>query len=689
MQLSDPVTNLAGVGPKLAQMLNKCHIYTIQDLLFHLPYRYQDRTRLTPIRDLREHNWAVVEGTIIRQEQQHKKRRQLVCFIQDQSHLMRLRFFHYYQDLCQTLSEGTYLRAFGEVRWINNHFEMVHPEFQVIAPNQQLELDEHLTPIYSVTQGLSQYKIRRLIEAALQLTKISQLELLPNNLLAKENLPNLYDSLFFLHHPPPQTSVETLENNQHPCQIRLAIEELLGHHLAFKRLRDQQQDKSSVPLTANHDLKEKFLQQLPYKPTQAQQRVLRDIEQDLAQTFPTYRLVQGDVGSGKTLVAALSCLPCLNQGGQVAVMAPTELLAEQLYNNLNTWLSSLNFKTTLLLGKHTTKQKKAILEELQTDTPLVIVGTHALFQQNVVFSKLRLVIIDEQHRFGVKQRLAIQEKGVIGNQWPHQILMTATPIPRTLAMAQYASLDISIIDELPPGRTPIQTAVIDGFKRDLIVERLLHAFAEKKQAYWVCTLIEESEKLQCQAAEDTHAQLSTLLAPYKIGLVHGRMKAKDKLAAMQAFLNRELDCLVATTVIEVGVDVPNASLMIIENAERLGLSQLHQLRGRVGRGNQQSHCILLYQTPLSDQSQKRLSIMRSTTDGFIIAEEDLNLRGSGEIIGTKQTGLIQMKVANFKTHQHLLNKIPLLTQAMHQQCPDNIPALIERWLADGERYIGS
>lgn len=694
MQLSDPILKMTGVGPKLADLLKKCHIETVQDLLFHLPYRYQDRTRVTAIRDLRDHDWAVIEGTIIRHEIRPGKRKQLICYVQDLSHIMRMRFFHFYSDLKETLAVGQTIRLFGEVRWISNHFEVVHPEFEIFNHSHQPTLEETLTPIYSTTQGVSQKKLRQLIDSALHYTDEAQLEIVPQSLIqtieGELNVAaSLQDSLHFLHHPPPSAAIDLLDAGQHPCQLRLALEELLSHHLSFKRLREATYKDKAIPLAEATQLTTTFLDNLPFEPTNAQKRVLREIHRDLNKPHPMYRLVQGDVGSGKTLVAALSCLPCIEHGGQIALMAPTELLAEQLHRNFSNWFEPLGIPVKLLLGKQTAKQKREVLQTLAEPTTLIAVGTHALFQQDVIFANLQYIIIDEQHRFGVKQRLALQEKGMQAQTKPHQLIMTATPIPRTLAMTQYASLDVSIIDELPPGRTPIQTAVIDGQKRDLVIERLKHAFSENKQAYWVCTLVEESEKLQCQAAEAAHALLSEQLADYKIGLVHGRMKAKDKLQTMQAFLAHELDLLVATTVIEVGVDVPNASLMIIENAERLGLSQLHQLRGRVGRGSQQSHCLLLYQTPLSQQSQARLQTIRQSTDGFTIAEEDLKLRGSGEIIGTKQTGLRQMRVANFHQHHLLLAKVPKLSKTFSKQCPDKVTPLITRWLADGEKYVAS
>lgn len=689
MQLSDPTTALPGVGPALAALLSKCGIRTIQDLLFHLPYRYQDRTRVTPIRDLRDHEWAVVEGIIIRQEEKFARRRQLLCYLQDQTHLLRLRFFHYSPGFKQSLQEHHQIRVFGEARFISGQFEMVHPEFNVVAEGTEPSMEEYLTPIYTTTQKLSQKKLRQLVQQALALLDKEDVELLPESYLNQESLPSLKQSLHFLHAPPPDAPIQLIEEGLHPCQQRLALEELLSHHLSFKRIRLQLHQKQAEPLPLAASLKERFLQQLPFELTHAQQRVVTEIEHDLAKAHPMYRLIQGDVGSGKTLVAALASLPCLNAKGQVAVMAPTELLAEQLHRNFQHWFAPLGYEVGLLLGKQTKKQRELLLEKIAANETAIVVGTHALFQQSILFKQLQLIIIDEQHRFGVKQRLALQEKGHTDGQWPHQLVMTATPIPRTLAMAQYATLDVSIIDELPPGRTPIQTAVLDQNKRVLLIERLAQAFKQNKQAYWVCTLIEESEVLQCQAAEETKQQLEVALPHVRIGLVHGRMKAKEKHAMMAAFLAHELDLLVATTVIEVGVDVPNATLMIIENAERLGLAQLHQLRGRVGRGSEQSHCLLLYQPPLSNQSRQRLHAIRASTDGFVIAEEDLKLRGAGEIIGTKQTGLIQMKIANIKQHHHLLAKVPLLAKVLAQNTPTQIPLLINRWLGDGERYVQS
>ncbi len=691
MILDKPVTTLPGVGEKLAAILAKCQIHSVSDLLFHLPYRYQDRTRITPICDLRDHDYAVIEGTVIESQVTNGAKKQLLVTIADKSELIQIRYFHFYPKLKASLAVGKSIRAFGEVRLRGNMPMMAHPELQCISDKFIEPINETLTPIYSSTKGLSQQKLRKLTELALALLnrESADFELLPPSLLSKLNYPSLVNSLEFLHHPPPDAPVPLILDNQHPCQLRLAFEELLSHRLSFLELRQKLKQKKSFALTKKAKLKKALLDHLPFKPTNAQARVVEEIEKDLQLTSPMYRLVQGDVGSGKTLVAALASLFVIENQKQVALMAPTELLAEQHLANFQKWFDLLGLKLVLLLGKQTKKERKLALSQLLSGEAQMAIGTHALFQDDVAFHSLGLVIIDEQHRFGVKQRLKLQEKGQLEDHWPHQLIMTATPIPRTLAMTQYASLDMSVIDELPPGRTPIQTVVLDNVKRPQVIERLRHAFHDKKQAYWVCTLIEESETLQCQTAEETQALLLEELAPYKVGLVHGRMKGKEKTAMMQAFLHHELDLLVATTVIEVGVDVPNASLMIIENAERLGLSQLHQLRGRVGRGSEKSHCVLLYQSPLSQVAKKRLKIMRETNDGFVIANEDFKLRGSGEIIGTKQSGSVPMRIAELHNHQTVLNKVNDASDYLHQHHAELIQPLIKRWLGDKQKYSES
>lgn len=689
MLLEQPTTCLPGVGPKLAALLTKCGIHSVQDLLFHLPFRYQDRTRLTPITDLRDQDWAVIQGTIINQHSHRSRRPQLICTLQDQSHYLTLRFFHFNTSLKQAFAVGTSLRAFGEVRFKKGQFEMVHPECHVINADQPVGMDETLTPIYSVTQGLSQGRLRQLTQYALERLKTSpSIEILPTALVEAIDLPPIKDCLEYLHHPPPDANLTLIEEGQHPAQLRLAFEELLAHHVSMMRLRQNLKAYKSRPLHQDPALKSRLIGSLPFSLTEGQSRVVKEIERDLSLNTPMYRLLQGDVGAGKTLVAALSCLPAIAASTQIALMAPTELLARQHHDTFERLLSPLGISVALLTGKQTTKTKRAIQTKIADGDIQVVIGTHALFQKALQFKELSFIIIDEQHRFGVKQRAELQTKGKKGDILPHQLVMTATPIPRTLAMTQYAHLSLSVIDTLPPGRTPIQTTVLANDKRGLLIDRLSRAFKEQKQAYWVCTLIEESETLECQNAEDTAELLRSELNGFRIGLVHGRMKADDKNNVMAAFANHELDLLVATTVIEVGVDVPNASLMIIENAERFGLAQLHQLRGRVGRGNTQSHCLLLYQAPLSQEAQKRLSLIRESTDGFYIAEEDLKLRGGGEVIGTKQTGLMHLKIAHLQKHQSLINQLPQAIKHLSNQA-DIETKLIARWLGDKEKFVTS
>jgi ATP-dependent DNA helicase RecG len=688
--MHQPCTILPGVGPQLASKLAKRGINSIQDLLFHLPYKYQDRTRITAICDLRTSDWAVIEGEITKSEVTFGKRRSLQCYVQDMSGFIKIRLFHFSKSQQEKLSSGTKIRLFGEAREFNGLIEMVHPEYKIIQEGKQLDVEETLTPIYPAIQGLSQTRIRQLANAALNLFNQNKdnIELFPNNLLQKFNFPRISDAINFLHNPPPDAPTPTILEGNHPAQKRLALEELLSHYLSLRQARAKIKRIKAPACTNDEGKISSLLANLDFKLTNAQQRVIDEILTDLAQNSPMQRLVQGDVGSGKTIVAAIAALKAIECGYQVALMAPTEILAEQHTTNFNDWFAPLGINCVSILGKHGVKTKRETKAQLEQHQAQLAIGTHALFQDDVQFAKLGLVIIDEQHRFGVHQRLSLSQKAVQG-QSPHQLIMTATPIPRTLAMTNYADLDTSIIDELPPGRTPIKTAVIGNNKRDEVITRLAHAIAENKQAYWVCTLIEESEKLQCMAAEKTAEILTAQLPKARIGLVHGRMKAKEKDSIMLKFKNGEIDLLVATTVIEVGVNVPNASLMIIENPERLGLSQLHQLRGRVGRGNQQSHCVLLYQHPVSRIASERLKVMRDTTDGFIIAEKDLEIRGAGEILGTKQTGSMQFKIADLERDKTLFEQIPQIAKELKQTAADVIPALIQRWLGDKQQYIQS
>ncbi|MBU1308202.1 MAG: ATP-dependent DNA helicase RecG, partial [Gammaproteobacteria bacterium] len=633
------VTTIKGVGSKVTEKLHKLAITSIQDILFHLPLRYEDRTRIYAIADLMPLMHGTVLGEVVSSDIQLGKRRSWLVKIKDGSGYLTLRFFHFSAAQKNAISPGVLLRCFGEAKRGPRGLEMLHPEYRLHNDELLTEVSETLTPIYPTTEGLRQATWRNLTDAALQYLQRSQ----PDEYLAGSLTQNwsLSEALHYIHRPPPDASLQLLELGKHPAQQRLIIEELVAQQLSMYKLRSQSQQQQAIALRIDNSLQQRFLAALPFSPTKAQQRVTDEIRHDLMQSLPMLRLVQGDVGSGKTLVAALAALTAIGNGFQVALMAPTELLAEQHAANFARWFTPLDISVAWLGGKTKGKARQAALAAIADGSAQMVVGTHALFQQQVEFNALTLIIIDEQHRFGVHQRLALREKGGIEGKYPHQLVMTATPIPRTLAMTAYADLDTSIIDELPPGRTPVTTVAIPDTRRDDIIERVRSAVkSEQRQAYWVCTLIEESETLQNQAAEDTLVMLQQALPDLRIGLVHGRLKAAEKHAVMQQFSAAELDLLVATTVIEVGVDVPNASLMIIENPERLGLAQLHQLRGRVGRGSTASHCVLLYHAPLSKTAQARLGVLRDSNDGFVIAQRDLEIRGPGELLGTRQTGVL-------------------------------------------------
>ncbi|SIQ45955.1 ATP-dependent DNA helicase RecG [Marinobacterium stanieri] len=681
-----PVTELKGVGTALALKLERLGIHTVQDLLLHLPLRYQDRTRVVPIGSLRPGDEVMIEASVRAADILQGRRRSLMCRVQDGSGTLSLRFFHFRAAQKNSFQPGARLLCFGEARPGPGGLEMVHPEYKLLKGEEPAVMSEELTPVYPLTEGLTQGRIRSLITLALEWMKTEGFQdLLPKTLLEQWLMPSLPDSLLYLHHPPVDVDQELLLEGKHPAQRRLAMEELLAHHLSLQKARQRVQQQGAPALKASGEFSRPFLQQLPFELTAAQLRVAREVARDLQQPLPMLRLVQGDVGSGKTVVAALAALQAVENGLQAAVMAPTEILAEQHHINFTQWLEPLGIKVAWLAGKVKGKAREAQLEAIRTGEAPVVVGTHALFQDEVVFADLGVVVIDEQHRFGVHQRLSLKEKGRNGERSPHQLIMTATPIPRTLTMSAYADLDCSIIDELPPGRTPVQTVVIADSRRDQVVERVRQACAEGRQAYWVCTLIEESEALQCEAAEVTAERLKELLPQLRIGLVHGRMKPAEKADIMARFKAAELDLLVATTVIEVGVDVPNASLMIIENPERLGLAQLHQLRGRVGRGSVESYCVLMYHAPLSKQGRERLGVMRETTDGFRIAEKDLELRGPGEVLGTRQTGMMQFRIADLQRDADLLPRIHQVAADLGTQSALN-EALIRRWLGTGDVY---
>lgn len=678
------VTALKGVGKQLAEKLARLQLRTIEDVLFHLPLRYIDRTRITPIAALQPMVNAVIEGEIRGSDIVYGRRRSLVCRLQDTTGLITLRFFHFSAAQKQQLVAGARLRCYGESRRGASGLEFYHPEYEFVSESQAQPLNSHLTPVYPATEGVTQQRLRALSQQALGLMSQHTVQDL---MAAIPSLPplELKTALSYLHHPPKDAPLHQLMEGIHPYQQRLAFEELLAHHLSMLRVRQKLQSVPARPLPEPIQLLKTFKDSLGFHLTAAQQKVAREVAVDLSRSLPMLRLVQGDVGSGKTVIAALAALQAAGNGLQAAIMAPTEILAEQHRQNFSQWLKPLGIQLAWLSGRQKASERRAQLEAIATGEAQIVIGTHALFQDEVVFAELGLTIIDEQHRFGVHQRLSLREKSVDSLR-SHQLIMTATPIPRTLAMSVYADLDCSVIDELPPGRTPVQTVVISNQRRQQVIDRVRVACEQGRQVYWVCTLIEESEVLEAQAAEATAATLQQALPEIRVGLVHGRMKAADKEQQMEAFKSGKLQLLVATTVIEVGVDVPNASLMIIENPERLGLAQLHQLRGRVGRGQVESHCVLLYGSPLSRLARERLNAMRETADGFLIAEKDLQLRGPGEVLGTRQTGDIQFRIAQLSRDCGLLPKVKEVALELAEQNPRLVEQLIARWLGKNQQY---
>lgn len=680
------VTALKGVGEAMAEKLAKVGLENLQDVLFHLPLRYQDRTRVVPIGALRPGQDAVIEGVVSGADVSMGKRRSLLVRLGDGSGSLSLRFYHFSNAQKEALKRGTHVRCYGEARPGASGLEIYHPEYRVLTGEQDIPVEQNLTPIYPTTEGLTQQRLRQLSQQALDLLGPRSLpDWLPLELAREHQLAPLDEAIRYLHRPPPDADLEELAVGHHWAQHRLAFEELLTHQLSQQRLRESLRAQRAPALPMARDLPVHYLDNLGFAPTGAQRRVGAEIAYDLSQPEPMLRLVQGDVGAGKTVVAALAALQALEAGYQVALMAPTEILAEQHFITFQRWLEPLGIEVAWLAGKLKGKARVGALERIAGGAPMVV-GTHALFQAEVQFARLALVIIDEQHRFGVQQRLALRQKGVGGTMCPHQLIMTATPIPRTLAMSAYADLDTSVLDELPPGRTPVNTVLVADSRRPEVVERVRAACAEGRQAYWVCTLIEESEELTCQAAQSTFEELTLALGELRVGLIHGRMKPAEKAEVMAWFKAGDLQLLVATTVIEVGVDVPNSSLMIIENPERLGLAQLHQLRGRVGRGSAASHCVLLYHPPLSQIGRERLGIMRETNDGFVIAEKDLQLRGPGEMLGTRQTGLLQFKVADLMRDADLLPAVREAAQVLIERWPGHVTPLLERWLRHGQQY---
>ncbi len=683
-----PVTALKGIGPKLAEKLTRLGIHTVQDVLFHLPFRYEDRTRLTPMGALRPGVEALIAGTVELADVVQRRRRALLVRVADGTGHLMLRFFYFNAAQQKNLSRGTRVRIYGEARFGPGGLEMVHPQYQILIGDAPAQPEDRLTPVYPTTEGLHQPTLRRLAQQAIErwLDKIP--EGLPTELLPSLNLPSLQEALAYVHFPPPSADVEKLLAGKHPTQARLAFEELLAHQLSLRRRRAQLAALRAPAFACESKLFAQMAQQLPYELTNAQKRVLEEILMDLRRPQPMQRLVQGDVGSGKTVVAAAAALAAVESGYQVAIMAPTELLAAQHLRNFSTWLQPLGVDVVGLTAKLKTRERVNAVANLAAGKTPVTVGTHALFQDEVQFANLGLIIVDEQHRFGVDQRLQLREKGRRGDYQPHQLIMTATPIPRTLAQTAYADLDVSAIDELPPGRKPVDTVAVPSSRRADVVERVQVACQSGRQAYWVCPTIEESDVLDIQAATDTEQVLKEALSGIRIALIHGRLKSKEKEKIMSAFQKREIDLLVATTVIEVGVDVPNATLMIIENAERLGLAQLHQLRGRVGRGAETSACVLLYEPPLSDFAHARIAALRESSDGFEIAQKDLEMRGPGELFGTRQAGLPQFRIADITRDAACLPRIQTVAEQLMREYPECVEPLLRRWIGSREGYSG-
>lgn len=678
------ITNLKGIGEKTAQKLALLGISQVIDLLFHLPLRYQDKTKITNISDLTFEQSALIEGEIVKTYQINSRKPMLVCEIDDGTQMIALKFFNFFYSQRAKMIAGTNIRAFGDARYGKQSLEMLHPEYEHFGKDK-LPLVQSLTAIYPKSEGINQSAIQKAITQVVGMLKDGDLqvkEFLPESILDKLQLSELSQALIYIHNPPPDADTNALQAGTHINQQRLILEEILAHLLAMKQLKQKAQELFAPELPIDDKLIKQFKKQLPFELTNAQDRVVNEIHKDIAQNHPMQRLVQGDVGSGKTVVAALAILAAYNQNHQSAMLAPTEILAEQHLKTLSIWFDEKDI--AFLSGAIKGKARQKVLEKINSGVKIVI-GTHALFQKEVEFSALGLVIIDEQHRFGVHQRLAMRSKGQFESLQPHMLIMTATPIPRTLAQTAYANLDVSVIDELPPNRQEISTLVISNSKMQQIAMRIKANCEQGEQAYWVCTLIEESEVLRAKAASDTFEELKQWFPKLRIGMVHGRLKGNEKNEIMNEFKAHKLDLLVATTVIEVGVDVPNASLMVIENAERLGLSQLHQLRGRVGRGNKKSHCVLMYQAPLGDIAKTRLDIMRKTNDGFVIAREDLKIRGAGELLGSKQKGAVQFRLADYERDKPLFKKAQELAVELLTDYPELCQKIIGRWIvADDE-----
>ena len=681
--LSDPIISISGLGQKTSDRLNQLGIHSLEHLIFHLPSRYQDKTTITQLSDAKISDESLIEASIDRIEVIPSRHRQLLCYLSDnQNHRILLRFFHFNQYQKQAFVRGETIQCFGEIKVGREGLEMHHPEYRLITQEQKPLLESTLSPIYPLCSGVTQAKMKKWVNEALEALNSSIIDDYFEKII-NNTMPSLKDSLFLLHHPKQGEDLSKIESFTHISQQRLIIEELATHQLSLLKIKSARKSKKTTEFSINHSLSDKLLKSLDFQLTKAQNRSIEEINKDIASSNPMLRLLQGDVGSGKTIVAVFALLQAVENNFQTAVMAPTEILARQHLQSFAIYLNPLGIKVAFLSGSQNVQERREQLSLIENGEAQVIIGTHALFQEKVSFNNLALVIIDEQHKFGVHQRLSLSQKAKIT---PHQLVMTATPIPRSLTMSAYADLDTSIIDELPPGRQAIETVALSNTRRDELIKKIKIISNEGRQIYWVCTLIEESEALRAESAEKTFTYLSSNLEDLNVVMIHGRLNKSEKEVIMKDFSEKRIDLLVATTVIEVGVNVPNASLMIVENAERLGLAQLHQLRGRVGRGAEKSACILMYQSPLSQTAKQRLDILRQSNDGFLIAQKDLELRGPGEILGTQQTGIASMKIANIVRDSYLLKQAGYYSSKMLTASLDNQNALIERWIDEEKTH---
>ena len=681
--LSDPIISISGLGQKTSDRLNQLGIHTLEHLLFHLPSRYQDKTTITSLSSASVTDEILIEVTIDRIEVIPARQRQLLCYLSDnQNQRVLLRFFHFTQYQKQALIRGETIQCFGEIKIGRQGLEMHHPEYRIISQDQKPLLESTLTPVYPLCAGVSQNKMKQWVNNALDVLKASVIDDYFEK-ITQSTMPSLKDSLFLLHHPNKNEDLSKIEAFTHISQQRLIIEELAAHQLSLLKIKEARKSKESKKISIKNALSNKLLSSLEFDLTSAQSRCISQINEDLSTSEPMHRLLQGDVGSGKTIVAVFALLQAAENNFQTAVMAPTEILARQHLQNFSNYLTPLGIQIAFLSGSQNTQERKDNLSLIENGKAKVIIGTHALFQENVYFEDLALVIIDEQHKFGVHQRLSLSKKAILT---PHQLVMTATPIPRSLTMSAYADLDTSIIDELPPGRQTIETVALSNARRDELITKIKQISKEGRQIYWVCTLIEESEALRAESAEKTFTYLTDNLRELKVVMIHGRLTKSEKEIIMSDFSKGKTNLLVATTVIEVGVNVPNASLMIVENAERLGLAQLHQLRGRVGRGSEKSACVLLYQSPLSQTAKERLDILRQSNDGFLIAQKDLELRGPGEILGTQQTGIASMKIADIVRDSYLLKQVGYYSSKMLEAEHTSQNALMTRWIDEEKTH---